>query len=86
VYYQKKSTGIVANTVANAIAALLMSVEGKDKSFNKITASLTMNTNGETRMRYCEGLSIVFHKKRGSTFVIITLEKLVRFFIIFALL
>jgi len=35
-YRQKKSTGIVANTVANVIDALLTSGEGKDRSFNKI--------------------------------------------------
>jgi len=33
----EKSTGIVADTVANVIAALLTFGEGKDKSFNKIT-------------------------------------------------
>ena len=39
---RKKGTGIVANTVANIITALLTSREGKDRSFNKITANWVM--------------------------------------------
>jgi len=38
-YHQKKSTGIVGNTVANVIAALLMSGEGKGRPFNIITGN-----------------------------------------------
>jgi len=38
----EKSTVIVANTVANVIAALLMSGEGKDRSLDKITGKWVM--------------------------------------------